>query len=120
MDWIDNNVAVGSLFDAEEVVTLMKKDVDLILDARLCFTHAPIVPIAENVMTHANLLSVLSEHGARTLIHCVWGIDRTPFLATVYYARKHVIPYHDAYEFVKLKHPDTVFHWDWINILPAQ
>jgi hypothetical protein len=44
MDWIDNNVAVGSLLDAEEVVTLIKKDVDLILDARLCFTHYPITP----------------------------------------------------------------------------
>ena len=42
MDWIDSNVAVGSLLDAEEVVTLLKKDVDLIIDARLCFTHSPI------------------------------------------------------------------------------
>jgi hypothetical protein len=33
MDWIDNNVAVGFLLDAEEVVTLVKKDVDLIIDA---------------------------------------------------------------------------------------
>ena len=69
MDWIDNNVAVGSILDTEEVVTLVKKDVDLILDARLCFTHFPIIPIAENIMTHANLLRVLSENGSRTLIH---------------------------------------------------
>ena len=34
MDWIDNNIAVGSILDAEEVVALLKKDVDLILDAR--------------------------------------------------------------------------------------
>ena len=76
MDWIDNNVAVGSILDTEEVVTLVKKDVDLILDARLCFTHFPIIPIAENIMTHANLQRVLSENGSRTLIHCVWEIDR--------------------------------------------
>ena len=56
MNWIDNNVAVGSLLDAEEVVTLMKKDVDLILDARLCFSHYPIMPAAENIITHANFL----------------------------------------------------------------
>ncbi len=108
MDWIDSNVAVGSLLDAEEVVTLLKKDVDLIIDARLCFTHSPIMPIAENVMIHANLLHVLSKQGARTLIHCVWGIDRTPFLAMVYYAYKNVIPYQNAYEIVKSKHPGTV------------
>jgi len=75
VEWIDSNIAVGSLLDAEEVVTLLKKDVNLIIDARLCFTHTPIQPVVENVMTSANLLHVLSENGARTLIHCVWGID---------------------------------------------
>jgi len=120
VEWIDNNVAVGSILDAEEVVTLLKNDVDLIIDARLCFTHSPIVSIAENVMTHANFLRVLSENCAKTLIHCVWRIDRTPFLAMVYYSRKTGIPYHGAYEYVKSKHPATVYHWDWIDILPVQ
>jgi protein-tyrosine phosphatase len=97
----------------------MKKDVDLILDARLCFTHYPIVPIAEKIITHANFLRVLSENGARTLIHCVWGVDRTPFLAMVYYAGKYGVPYRDAYELVKSKRPATVYHPDWIAVLPA-
>ena len=118
MDWIDSNVAVGSLLDAEEVVTLLRKNVDLIIDARLCFTYAPIQPIVENVMTSANLLCVLSKQGARTLIHCVWGIDRTPFLAMVYYAHKNGGSYQRAYEYVKSMHPSTVFHWDWVNLLP--
>ena len=91
MDWIDDNVAVGSLFDAEEVLTLLKKDVSLVIDARLCFTHPPIQPIVENVMRSSNLLRVLSEHGARTLIHCVWGVDRTPFLAMVYSPQEWVV-----------------------------
>ena len=67
---------MGSILDIEEVVALMKKDVDLILDAGLCFTHFTIIPIAENIMTLANLLHVLLENGAKTLIHCVWEIDR--------------------------------------------
>ena len=119
MDWIDSNIAVGSLLDAEEVVTLLRKDVDLIIDARLCFTHTSGQPVVENVITSANLLRVLSEHGARTLIHCVWGVDRTPFLAMVYYAHKNGWTYQRAYKYVKSKHPSTVFHWDWINLLPA-
>ena len=118
MDWIDSNVAVSSLLDAEEVVALIRKDVDLIIDARLCFTHIPVQPIAENTMTSAKFLHVLSEQGARTLIHCVWGVDRTPFLAMVYYAHKNRLSYQNAYEYVKSKHPGTVFHWDWINLLP--
>jgi Dual specificity phosphatase, catalytic domain len=120
MDWIDSNVAVGSLLDAEEVVTLLRKDVDLIIDARLCFTHPPIQPIVENVITSANLLRVLSEQGARTLIHCVWGVDRTPFLAMVYYAHKSGLSYQCAYEYVKSMHSTTVFHWEWVNLLPSQ
>jgi protein-tyrosine phosphatase len=118
MDWIDKNVDVGSLLDAEEVITLLRKDVDLIVDARLCFTSPPIRPIVENVMKSANLLRILSEQDARTLIHCVWGVDRTPFLAMVYYARKNGGSYEGAYEYVKSKRPSTVFHWDWIALLP--
>ena len=118
MDWIDSNDAVGSLLDAEEVVTLYRKDIDLIVDARLCFFHSPIQPIVEKVTTSANLLGVLSEQRARTLIHCIWGIDRTPFLAMVYYAHKNKCSYQGAYEYVKSMHPSTVFHWDWINLLP--
>ena len=118
MDWIDSNVAVGSLLDAEEVVTLLRKDVDLVIDARLCFTHPPIQPIVETVMKSANLLRVLSEQGAKTLIHCELGVDRTPFLAMVYYAHKNGWSYQRAYEYVKSVHPRTVFHWDWVNLLP--
>lgn len=118
MEWIDSNVAVGSLLDAEEVVTLLRKDVDLIIDARLCFSHYPIQPIVEKVITSANLLRVLSEQGARTLVHCVWGIDRTPFLAMVYYARKNGESYQRAYEHIKSAHSNTVFHWDWVKLLP--
>ena len=119
MDWIDTNIAVGSLLDAEEVVTLLRKDVDLIIDARMCFTHPPIQPIVDNVITSANFLRVLSEQDARTLIHCVWGVDRTPFLAMVYYAHKNGLSYQNAYEYVKSKHPSTVFHWDWVKLLPS-
>jgi hypothetical protein len=118
VDWIDSNIAVGSLLDAEEVVALVRKDVDLIVDARLCFTQLPIQPVVDTVMTSANLLRVLSEQGAKTLIHCVWGVDRTPFLAMVYCAHKNGWSYQRAYEYVKSMHPRTVFHWDWVNLLP--
>ena len=118
MDWIDSNVAVGSLLDAEEVVDLIRKDVDLIIDARLCFSHITVQPIAKNMMTSAKFLRVLSEQDARTLIHCILGVDRTPFLAMVYYAHKNGLSYQSAYKIVKSKHPSTVFHWDWVKLLP--
>jgi hypothetical protein len=118
VDWIDNYIAVGSILDAEEVVALLRKDVDLVIDARLCFSQSPIQPIMEKVMKSANLLRVLSEQGSRTLIHCVWGIDRTPCLAMVYCANRNGWSYQHAYVYVKSKHPSTVLHSDWINLLP--
>jgi protein-tyrosine phosphatase len=116
MDWIDDTIAVGNLLDAEEVVALIRKDVDLIVDARLCFTSPPdIHPIADKIVKCAQLLCVLSEQKAKVLIHCVWGVDRTPFLAMVYYAKKHGIAYAAAYAVIKEKHPGTIFHWDWVK-----
>jgi hypothetical protein len=40
-------------------------------------------------------------------------------LVMAYYAGKYGVPYRDAYEFVKSNHTQTVYHWDWIDILPA-
>jgi len=37
----------------------------------------------------------------------------------VYYAGKYGVPYRDAYELVKSKRPATVYHPDWIAVLPA-
>jgi len=118
MDWIDDSVAVGSLLDAEEVVALIHKDVDLIIDARLCFTPPPnCQPIVNKVIGSAHLLQVLSEENAKVLVHCVWGVDRTPFLAMLYYTYKYGTTYEAAYAVIKEKHPGTVIHQDWVKLL---
>ena len=118
MDWIDDSVAVGSLLDAEEVVVLIREDVDLIIDARLCFTSPPnYQPIVNKVIGSAHLLQVLSEENAKILVHCVWGVDRTPFLAMVYYAQKYGMTYGAAYAVIKEKHPNTIIHPDWVELL---
>lgn len=118
MDWIDDTVAVGSLLDAEEVVALIRKDIDLIIDARLCFTSPPnCQPIVDKVRRSAHLLYVLSGDDAKVLVHCVWGVDRTPFLAMLYYAYKYGTTYDVAYAAIKEKHPNTVIHQDWVELI---
>lgn len=123
MDWIDSFVAVGSMLDAEEVLTLVRKDIDLVIDARLCFTNPPdIQPIPDKVFRMASLLCDLSYiktyiKGVKVLVHCFWGNDRTPFIAMVYYTIRYGVHYRTAYEHVKEKHPTTVFHWDWVKLL---
>jgi len=72
VDWIDSNVAVGSLLDAEEVVTLLRKDAGLIIDARFCFTHPPIHPIVENVVTSV-ISFVFSQNKGQELSYTSYG-----------------------------------------------
>jgi dual specificity MAP kinase phosphatase len=74
-------------------------------------------PIVRKVMKAGDMLVALTQFDAKILIHCLLGIDRTPFLAMVYVSKKYDMSYKDAYEFVKKKNPHTVFHWDWVEML---
>jgi protein-tyrosine phosphatase len=71
----------------------------------------------DKVRRSAYLLYALSENDAKVLVHCVWGVDRTPFLAMLYYAYKYEATYNLAYAAVKKKHPSTVIHQDWVELL---
>jgi hypothetical protein len=132
MDWIDDNIAVGSWLDAEEVAERKEKGVDLVLDARALFHRKKglhpfvIEPIPEKVLRAADLLISLSNYKnskgycvPKILVRCIWGVDRTPFLAAVYVKQKYDKTWADAYKYVAAKHPQTQFHWDWIEMLDA-
>jgi hypothetical protein len=132
MDWIDDNIAVGSWLDAEEVAERKEKGVDLVLDARALFHKKKglnpfeFEPIPDKVLRAADMLVALSNyknskgHGIpKILIRCIWGVDRTPFVATVYIKQKYDKTWDDAYKYVAVKHPQTQFHWDWIETLNA-
>ena len=49
------------------------------------------------------------------LVHCLEGIDRTPFIVMLYVAEKYGMNYKDAYHFVKDRRPQTRFHWHWVT-----
>ncbi|MDD1756136.1 MAG: dual specificity protein phosphatase family protein [Methanomassiliicoccales archaeon] len=120
MNWIDDFVAVGGLDDAFSINDLKEGDIDLIIDARTLFdgiSGVNITPIVEKLLKAGNMLVALSMFNAKVLIHCLAGIDRTPFVAMIYVSKKYGMPYKDAYEFVKRKNPHTVFHWDWVEML---
>lgn len=130
MDWIDENIAVGSWIDAEKVAERKEKGVDLVLDARALFRRKKGVnpfgmePFPDKVLRAADMLVALSAYKnlkgygvPKILIRCLWGVDRTPFVAAVYVNQKYNKPLADAYRFVASKHPQTKFHWDWIEML---
>ena len=118
MNWIDEFVAVGSILDVERVSELKEENIDLIIDARIAFTKGMITtPITPKIMRLAGILVELSKLEVKTLIHCVFGIDRTPFLAMVYVSKKYSVSYEEAYSRVKEMRPETIFHWDWAELL---
>ncbi len=62
----------------------------------------------------------ITEFKPKVLVHCLMGIDRTPFVAMVYVSKKYYIPYKEAYELVKKRNTRTVFHWDWVEMLNSK
>ena len=120
MEWIDDFIAVGGLEDAFSVKDLREADIDLIIDARTLFDDffgTNKRPIVKKVLNAGDMLVALTKFDVKLLVHCLMGIDRTPFVAMVYVSKKYDMPYKEAYEFVRKKHPNTVFHWDWVEML---
>ena len=119
MDWVDDCVAIGNLVDANNVDLLRKENIDLIIDVRTAFdfdfsemSHTLICERAKKITI---LLVALSSLKAKVLVHCLEGIDRTPFIVMLYIAQKNSMTFKDAYELVKQRRPTTRFHWNWLE-----
>ena len=120
MDWIDDFVAVGGWKDVIFIEDLKEADIDLIIDARTLFNviyGSNKKPLVDKVMKAGDVLVALTKLNTKVLVRCHEGIDRTPFVVMVYVSKKYDMPYKAAYEFVKKKRPQTVFHWEWVEML---
>ena len=119
MDWVDSCVAIGNLVDANNVDLLRKENIDLIIDVRTAFdfdfSEMSYTLICDRAKKITVLLVALSSLKAKVLVHCLEGIDRTPFIVMLYIAQKNSMTYEDAYELVKQKRPTTRFHWKWVE-----
>ncbi len=124
MNWIDESVAIGNLIEANNVKLLREQSIDLIIDvrtafdtnARLEFLHPRHIVNHERAEKISILLVALFALKARVLVHCLEGIDRTPFIVMLYVARKYNMNHKDAYQFVKQRRPQTHFHWNWLRM----
>jgi protein-tyrosine phosphatase len=121
MDWIDENVAVGNRWDAFWR-RLKKEGVEVVVDTRPFFDQRfgkydrkPNIP---KVLRAADLVVALSQQGAKVLVRCNEGKDRSAFVAMVYVAKRYGLSYREAYDKVKAKRLITVHHWDWVGMLP--
>jgi hypothetical protein len=123
LEWVDENVAIGSWNDASDVNMLRRQGIDLIIDARTLFddTHGrgQRTPIFDRILREVDLMLSLVELGAKILVRCHHGKDRSPFVVMVYLSKKKGASYHMAYHQVQNGRPRTVFHWDWVQLLEA-
>ena len=123
MNWIDDNVAVGDYLDKYKVpLTTAIIDVrdafqmesvysTLFIVQEPYYFPLPLVhTIAGNIIDHV-------RRGGKVLIHCTSGIDRAPFVATVYYMKRYGVAFDKAYDEVAFKRPQTIQHWDWKEYL---
>jgi protein-tyrosine phosphatase len=119
LNWVDDFVALGNLVDANNVDLLRKENIDLIIDVRTAFnfdfSEMMYTPFYDRAKKIAILLTSLSNLKAKVLVHCLEGIDRTPFIVMLYIAQKYNMTYKDAYDLVKQKRPETRFHMKWVE-----
>lgn len=60
-------------------------------------------------------LSYLLQNGNKVLVHCHAGMDRAPFVVAYYLHVYADMDLTDAYDFVKMKRPQTIYHYEWFK-----
>ena len=119
MDWIDDTVAVGNWFDGISAQRRRHQGIDLIIDSRVLFTKSILpsrrAPLVERLERARDQIVGILPLKPKVLIYCNQGRDRSPFLAMLYVSKRYGLSYQEAYEMVKSKRRQTVFHWDWVR-----
>jgi len=113
LNWIDERVAVGNLVDAKNAELLRKEKINLVIDVRPFYRGT--WDAVMRILRETGKLIVSATLKNRILLHCLGGMDRSPFLAAIYLHLKHNISLNRAYSIVESKRPQTIVHYDWVK-----
>ncbi len=116
INWVDSNLAIGDIADVTLRDQLRQHGIEMIIDIRLYFTGSGDTPPLPSIWKAANEVLKLSETN-KILIYCQAGIDRSPFFAMLYYKLKHGCDYPEAYDYIQQKRPQTIQHWEWVEMI---
>jgi len=109
-------IYVGDDRDAASIKLIRKNKITAILDLTELHIDERLDEEAMNQVDRAIVrLSRLLSGGNNVLVHCHAGIDRAPFVVACYLYAYQNIPFFDAYDFVKMKRPQAMQHWDWFK-----
>ena len=67
------------------------------------------------VVKSLDLIKQCLENEIPVLVHCHGGIDRSPFVVACYLYKYGYFDEYSAYNLVKVKHPQTIIHDDWMD-----
>jgi len=71
-------------------------------------------PFRRGLNLALDLLEKSVNNGEKVLIHCIAGMDRSPFVVAEYLVRvKNFSSLADAYSFIKSKRPQIFEHYEW-------
>ncbi len=137
ISWITENLAVGELSDIEPE-NLKAHKIDAILNVmienrynvselpicRSGYFNAPVGLFDPDVHLAkfqvecnyaSNILCILMKRGyRRILVHCVAGMDRSPFIVAIRLVRDGICKsYMDAFELIKKARPIALEHSEW-------
>lgn len=115
LSWIDDRLAVGDEVDAALHSSVHEMGIEFVIDVRSHFNGVEMEPLP-SVIKFAQDLCKLTER-SKVLIHCQAGIDRSPFIAMLYYKLKNNTTYEQAYDAVASARPQTFIHNDWIRLI---
>lgn len=118
MSWIDDRLMVGGDIDLWPD-DKFRADVDFIIDIRNWFLYRGQDCWPGSLMSErVEVISGLADRGWKLFIRCAGGIDRSPFVAALYYAKRHGVSLEEAYRVVKEKRPQTLEHPEWFEFIP--
>lgn len=108
---------------------LIKKETDLFNSANNAFQfHSEPVPTKNPLEPNEDpwkkglflaidkVAAILADNfSAKVLVHCIGGIDRSPFIVATIIAKQNDIQLSKAYEIVKKARPIIHEHYEWLN-----
>ena len=118
ISWVDENLAIGDIADIQMRDALREMGVEFILDVRIHFHSAGVSDMAPlpSIWKFANDILELSERG-KVVVNCHGGIDRSPFVAMLYYKLKHGCDYEEAYNHIAKIRPQCLVHDQWVRLV---
>lgn len=121
MNWIDADLAVGDLDDARNNQELRRQGINVSIDVRNVFYWDETEPETFGLVKHKvwSLVDILRTITGKykAFIHCRGGIDRAPFIAMLYVAKKYKKNYSEAYKWVKECRTQVIEHWEWVPLV---